>query len=122
MLLVRLDQRFTFLAWADFSQETPRINAELVAIIPVKFDGVLAHSLSREGPRCFLKDGQRTRRELRRVTRITAGFAALIITQSTGAGVPQERKWIVRTMTIFPLDVHSGAGGQIDSYRLGIRQ
>ena len=57
-----------------------------------------------------------------RVTRTPAGFASLIVTQSTGAGVPQERKWIVRTMTIFPLDVQSGAGGQIDSYRLGIRQ
>ena len=55
-----------------------------------------------------------------RLTRLPAGFATLVVTQCTGTGIAQERKWVVGGVAVLPLDVHSRAGGQVhfDRFRV----
>ncbi len=103
------------------AQKLPGINAQLVAIIPVKLDGVFAHALSRQWLGRLLEHGQRAGRELGRLAGFAAGLATLVVTQSAGAGIAQEGKWVVGAVAVLPLDVHAGACSQVHFDRLGIR-
>src|ERR1700730_11496427 len=91
-----------------------------MAIVPVKFDGISAHALRRQRLGRLLKNGQRAGREVGRVAWATARLVPLIVTKSTGTGIAQERKRVMRPVAVLPLDIHSRPGCQIYSYRVGI--
>jgi len=117
----RSPRRSTLLARAYIPQKLPGIEPELVAVVPLKFDCVLADRfrLGRLGG--CLEHGQRPGRGFGRLPGLAAGFRAFFVTQSAGAGIAQEGKRVMRAMSVLPLDVHARAGGQAHFNRLGIR-
>jgi hypothetical protein len=116
-------RRPTLLAGAPIPQKLPGIYPQLMAVVPMKLDGVFAHSVRRFRPGQSLEHGQRSRRGLRRLSRFSSGLASLLVTKRAGAGVAQERERIVRSMAVFPLDVHTRARGQVhfDGFGVGGR-
>src|SRR5271170_7880380 len=92
----------------------------LVAVVPREADGILAHRLNFRGPRGSLEHRQRPGDRLQGIARLTAILLALFVAQSAGAGIPQERKAIDAVMAVLPLDVHAGAGSDIDFDGFGI--
>jgi hypothetical protein len=39
---------FTLCAWTDFTQKLPRIQSQVVTVVPGEFDGILAHAFCGE--------------------------------------------------------------------------
>lgn len=66
-------------AGTNFPQPFPRINSQLMAIVPVELDGVLADGLSRSRLHGGLEHGQLARFRCHRLSRPATGFAALLI-------------------------------------------
>jgi hypothetical protein len=108
------------LARTNIPQELPGINAQLVPIIPVKFDGVFAHALCRQRFGRLFEHGKRTGCEFRPLAGLASRLTALIVTQSAGTGIAQEGERVVRAVAILPLDIQAGATRQVHFYPLGI--
>jgi hypothetical protein len=96
-----------FFTRAYIPQKLPGINAQLVAVIPVKLDGVFAYALGRQGLGCLLEHGEGAGREFRPLTGLAARLATFVVTQGAGAGIAQEGKRVVRAVAILPLDVQA---------------
>jgi hypothetical protein len=91
-----------------------------MAVVPMKFDGVLADGLCRVRFCSRLKHGQSTRGEFGRITRLPVSFAALFVAQSARAGIAQIHKVVMRAMAVLPFDVHTSAGGDVDLDGFGV--
>src|SRR5579864_3246822 len=108
------------LAGAILAQEIPGVDAQFVAIIPLKADGVLAHGL---GPQRFgrgLEHWQRPGGWFGRLARFASALAPLLVAQSAGAGVAQPFEAVAGAVAVLPLDVHARSRGQVYLDRLGI--
>src|ERR1035438_9816564 len=83
---------FALLARAVLTQELPRIDAVLMAVVPGKPDAVLAHRLNFSGARQCLEHGQRARDWFQRIAGLAAVLLAFFLTQRARAGIAQEHK------------------------------
>src|SRR3954462_12427192 len=63
----------------DFAQPLPRINSEVVTVVPVELDSVLANALRGIRFDRRLKHGQLTRLQFHRLPRLSATLAALFV-------------------------------------------
>jgi len=102
---------FAFLTGANFAQELPRVDAEVVIVVPLKTDGIFAHALGRNGSCRGFEHGQRAGGKLGWFARFASVFAALFVAHRARAGVAKENEIVVRNVTIRPLDIHTRAGG-----------
>ena len=52
---------------------------------------------------------------------MTAIFLALLVTQGARAGIAQKRKAVDALVTVLPLDLHTGTGGDVhfDGFWIG---
>jgi hypothetical protein len=99
------------LARANFAQEFPRVNAEVVIVIPLEADGVLPNTFGGKRFGGGFEHGQGAWRRFRGLTRRTAGFVALFVAHGAGAGVAQENESVMRGVGVGPNDVHASSGG-----------
>src|SRR6202020_3630226 len=102
-------ERTTFLARADFPQELPGINAEIVAVVPMELDGVFANAFGRKRFRGSFEHGQRVGCARRSFPGLASRLLALIVAHGAGAGVKQVDEIGMRGMAVVPRDMHSSA-------------
>ena len=118
---LRRSSRLAFLARAPVPQKLPRINSQLVPVVEVKLDCVLAHAFCRSRFDGGLEHGQSPRGGFRRLSGLLVGFASFLVAQRAGTGIAQERKGIVRLVAVLPLDIETRASAQIHLHRLWVR-
>ena len=106
--------------WTNLPQIRPRINPQIVIIIPRKSQRVLAHLLHRQRFGRRLEHRQRPRCQLGSLTRLSSRLLPLVIAKRARTSIPQKRKRITRPMPIFPFNLHTGPRRQIDLDRLRI--
>jgi hypothetical protein len=88
-------------------QKLPGINAQFVAVIPMKLNGVFAHSLGRQGLGYLLEHRKRAGREFRSLAGMAARLAPLVVTKGAGTSIAQKGERVVRTVTVLPFDVQA---------------
>src|SRR5215470_4228601 len=103
--------RLALVAGTDLPQKVPRVNSEVVTVVPVELDGVLADTFGGEWSGGGLEHRQCTRRGFRRFPRGASGLAALLFAERTWAGIPQKNKGIGRVVAVAPVDFHSRPTG-----------
>lgn len=110
----------TLFTRAIASQELPRINPVLVAVVPFEADGVLAHGrdLIRLGG--LTVHGQFAGFEFGGSAQHTSAAAALFIAQGAGTGIAQPVEAVAAGVTVFPSDFHACASSHIHLHRFGI--
>src|SRR4051794_1481478 len=108
-VLTRVPRRLAFLTRADFAQKFPRVDPQVVIIIPRKLDRVLTHALGGDWFGGGLENQQGTGSGGGGIARTSAGLAALLFAHGARAGVPQVHESVVRTVAVIPFDVHARA-------------
>jgi hypothetical protein len=93
--------------WTYIPQKLPGINAQFVAVIPMKLNGVFAHSLGRQGLGHLLEHRKRAGREFRPLAGLAARLAPLVVTKGAGTSIAQKGERVVRTVTVLPFDVQA---------------
>jgi hypothetical protein len=88
-------------------QKLPGINAQFVAVIPMKLNGVFAHSVGRQGLGHLLEHRKRAGREFRPLAGLAARLAPLVVTKGAGTSIAQKGERVVRTVTVLPFDVQA---------------
>ena len=109
-----------FLTWTKFAQVSPGIDAEVMVIVPCEAYRVLADGFGGERFGRGLEHGQHAGSQFGRLTWLAMGFVALFIAHGAGAGVAEIDEAVVRNVTIFPLNIHASAGGEIYLHGPGI--
>src|SRR5450432_2478179 len=102
-------------------QKLPRINPQLMAIVPFKFQRILANRICGNRFRSSLKHDQLSWLRLRRLPRLPPRLAALFVAKRARAGVAQEGKCVRRKMSVLPLNLDPGPRLQMDfhGFRVG---
>jgi hypothetical protein len=113
-------RRRTLRARANFPQIEPRINPQIVIIVPRKPQRVLSHRFRRQCPYRRLEHRQRSRSQLRRFARLASRFRPLVLAQRARTSIPQKRKRIHRPVPILPLNLHARSRRQMNHHRLRI--
>src|ERR1039458_7761538 len=88
-----------------------------MAVVPRETNGVFANRLNFRRPRRRLEHGQLPGDGLERIAGLAAILGAFFLAQRARAGITQEREAVTAAMPILPLDVHAGAGGDVDFTR-----
>jgi len=101
-------------------QKLPRINTQLVAVVEMEFDRVLAHAVRRSRFDGGLEHGQRPSRGFRRLSWLLVGLGPFLVAQRARTCITQERKRIMRLVAILPLNIDTCASGQVDLYRFRV--
>src|SRR5579872_4790454 len=109
-----------FIARAEFAEQAPGINAEIVIVIPGKANGVFADALGGKRPGWGFIHRQHAGLQLLRLAGFAARFFALFVAHGAWAGVAEIDESIVRNVAILPLDVEACACGYVYLYRPGI--
>ena len=104
----------TLAARTHFPQVRPRINSQIVIIVPRKFQRVLAHRLRRQRFRRWLEHRKRPRGQLCRLARLPSRLSALILAQCARTSIPQKFERINGLVSVLPLDLHTRAGRQVN--------
>jgi len=107
-------------ALAEFAQVVPGIDTAGVAVIPGNVQRIFTHRLHFLGPGRLLVHWQQAGGLLRGLARIAMVRVALFSAGSAGTGVPQPLEGEVGAMAVVPLNVHSGAGGDVDFDGFGV--
>src|SRR5579863_3170035 len=113
--------RLALRAGADFPEKLPRVNAQVVVIVPRELNRVLAHAFCRDRFRRRLEHGQRAGSEFGRLSIAPACLAALFFAHGARAGVAQVDEVVMRNVAVFPVDMHASASGEIDLHRFRVR-
>ena len=100
-------RRLALLARAPIAQKLPGINPQLVVIVEMKLDRVLAYAVRRGRSDGWLEHRQGPRRKLGRLPRLPMRLGPLFIAQRARASIAQVRKGIVRLMAVLPLDIQT---------------
>lgn len=116
----RRGSRLAFGTRADFAQEVPGVDSEIVVVIPRKLDGVFTHALSRNRFGRRFEDGQGAGSKLRRITRLASGLPPLFFAHRAGTCVAQIEEAVSRNVAVAPLDLDAASGADIYLHRLGI--
>src|SRR5271163_2854972 len=88
-------RRFALLARAPIPQELPRINSQLVIVVEMKFDRVLAHAFGRKRFDRGLVHRQSPGGKFWRLSRLLVPLGARLVAEGAGAGIAQEGKGIM---------------------------
>jgi hypothetical protein len=93
----------------NFPQPLPRINSQVVTVVPVELNRIFADAL--RGLRLY---GRLEHRQLagfwfHRLSSFTPSFAALFIAERARACITQIGERIARKMSVFPFNVHTFA-------------
>src|ERR1035438_2103763 len=115
-----LPRRRALRARTNLPQIEPRINSQIVFIVPRKLQRILAHCLRRQRFHRRLEHRQSPRRQLRRLARLSSRLPALILAKRARTSIPQERKRIGGPVSILPFNLHPRARRQMNQHRLGI--
>ncbi len=115
-----LSRRPALRARTNFPQIEPRINSQIVVIVPRKPKRIFAHRLRRQRFHRRLKHRQSPGRELRRLARLASRLGSLILAKRAGTSIPQIRKRIDGPMPILPLNLHPRPRRQMNHHRLRI--
>src|SRR5258708_5137669 len=109
-----------FRAGTEFAQKLPRVNAEVMIIVPFEADGIFAHTFggNRLGRR--FKQGQRAGGELGRLAGLASRLVALFVAHGARAGVAEVDKIVVGDVAVRPLNIDARPGGKVHLYCLGI--
>ena len=100
------------LARTPIPQKLPRINPQLVVIVEMKLDRVLAHALGRNRFDRRLEHRQRPGGKSWRLSRLLVRLGSRFVAQRARTGITQEGKGIMRPMAILPLDIQTRARAQ----------
>jgi hypothetical protein len=104
----------TLAARTHLPQVNPRINSQIVIIVPRKFQRVLADRLRRQRFRRWLEHRKRPGGQLRRLARLSSRLCPLVLAQRARASIPQEFERIDGLVSVLPLDLHTRAGRQVN--------
>jgi hypothetical protein len=107
-------------ARTNFPQIKPRINPQIVVIIPRKLQCILTDSLGRHRLHCWLKHWQGSRSQFRRLPWLALRLRSLIFAKRARTSVPQKCKRVDGPVPIFPLNLQPLPGRQMNHDRLGI--
>jgi hypothetical protein len=113
-------RRLALLARTPIPQELPRIDPQLMIVVEMKLDRVLAHALGRSRPNGRLEHRQGPRRKLRCFSWLPMRLATLLVAQRARTGIPQKGKGIMRAVPILPLDIETRSRAQINFHRLRV--
>src|ERR1022692_2413197 len=120
LLLASRPRRLALLARTDFAQELPGVNAQVVVIVPLEFDGVLADALSGNWLGGRFEHGQRPGSESGSLPKLPSSLGALFFAHRAGAGIAEEHKAVMRNVAVGPLNVDARAGCEIHLDRLRV--
>src|SRR5450631_2669152 len=87
--------RLTLGAGTDFTQKFPRIESQVVVIVPRKLDGVFSHAFRGEGLGVGLEHQQRAGSGGDRIAGPSASFAALVLAHGARTSVAQVDEVVV---------------------------
>src|SRR6202162_4478956 len=118
--LTRCPRCFAFVTRTDFAQELPRIESEVVVVVPGKLNGVFAHALRGDGLGVGLENKQRAGGGGDGIAGASSRLAALIFAHGARAGVAQVNEVIVRDVAVIPFDINAGAGAEVHLHRLWV--
>ncbi len=104
-------------ARTNFPQVRPRIDSQIVPVVPGELQRIFAHGLSRQRLHRRPIHRQSSRRRLRRLARLSSGFPPLLVAQRARASIPQVGKRINRPVPILPLNLHSRPRSQVNHHR-----
>lgn len=107
-------------ARTHLAQIFPRIQSQIVIVVPRKPDGVLSDPFRGDWLRRSLKHRQRSRRNSRRLSRLPASLRPLFVTHGARAGVAQIYEREMGNVAVGPRDIHPAARGQIHLHRFRI--
>src|SRR6266852_9241630 len=102
---------FALRTGTEFAQKFPRVNAQVVIIVPFEADGIFTHTFGGNRLGCWLKQGQRTGGEFGRLAGLASRLVALFVAHGARAGVAEVDKIVVGNVAVGPFDVHACAGG-----------
>src|ERR1700686_4114686 len=111
--LTRRPRRLALGTRTNFAQELPRIESEIVVIVPGKLNGVSAHTLRRKRLGVGFENQQRAGSGGNGIARATSRLAALIFAHGARAGIAQVDEAIVRDVAVVPLNIDTGTGREI---------
>ena len=107
-------------ALAEFAQVVPGIDPAGVAVIPGNVQRIFTHRLHFLGPGWLFVHRQQRGRLLGGLAGIAMVRVALFSAGGAGACVTQPLEGEVGAMAVVPLDVHPGAGGDVDFDGFGV--
>src|SRR5437588_8831876 len=106
----------TLRAGTEFAQKFPRVNAQVVIIVPFEPDGIFAHTFGGNRLGGGFKQGQGTGGEFGRLAGLASGFVALFVAHGAWAGVTEVDKIVVRNVAVRPLNIDARPGGKVHLY------
>jgi len=113
-------RRLALLARTPIPQELPRINPQLVVIVEMKLDRVLAHAFRRNRLDRGLEHRQSSGSKFWRLSRLLVRFGPRFVAQRARTGIAQERKGIMRPVAILPFNIETRACAQVHLHRLRV--
>ena len=115
-----LPPRRALRARTNFPQIEPRINSQIVFIIPGKLQRILPHRFRRKRFHRRLEHRQSPRSRLRLLARLSSRLPPLLLAERARTSIPQERERIRRPVPILPLNLHPRPRSQMNHHRLRI--
>ena len=105
--------RGAFWAGTNFPQVDPRINSEIVIVVPGKTQRIFANLFggNRFGGR--LEHRERAWSKFGRLPRFAFRLLTLLFTQRAGTSIAQEGKAIRGVVAVLPLDLHARTGRHV---------
>ena len=119
-LLTSTSDLVTFPARAHFPEVRPRVDPQIVVVVPGKPQRVFSYGLGRKSLDRRLEHRQCSRSRFLKLTRLPSALTALILTKRARTSVAQEPERIRRPVPVFPLNLQALARGQMHLYRLRI--
>lgn len=107
-------------ARAHFTEELPRIDPQIVVIVPGELDCVLADAFRGHGLGRWLEDQQSASCGAGWVSGAAPRFPPFFLTDGARTRVPQIHEVVVGHMTVSPFNVHPGARSKMYLHRFGV--
>lgn len=111
---------FALAARANFAEKLPRVNPQIVIIVPRELDRIFADALCRQRLRRRLENEQGAGGGRGWISGAASGVAALFLAHGAGTGIAQVNETVVRSVAVSPLDVHAGSAREMNFYGLGV--
>lgn len=115
-----LARRATDFARAVLAQEWPRVDTQVVAVVPVEANGIASDGFGVGRAGFFFKHGQRAWSQGGRLAGSALCFFAFVVTESARAGIAQEDERVAGVVAVLPGDLEACSASDIhlDGFRI----
>src|SRR5580693_1395723 len=119
-LLSPRPRRRALLTRTNFAQKPPRINPEVMIIVPLEADRVFAHGFGGNWLGSRFEHRQGPARQFRWLARLPSSLFALFVAHGARARIAEIDEPVMRNMAVSPFDIHTRAGRKVHLNRLGV--